>query len=89
MVTVPVPTEGTLLSISYVGKAGLRDVVDLDAEEEVAPVKIMVRKDTVRLLSQLNKRRNCFVRGPPGSGKSSSVWYWLLAHLKWNPGTVG
>lgn len=83
MKMVAVPTERTLLSVRHMGKAGLKE------DENVAPVKIMARNDTVRLFSQLNLQRNCFVRGPPGSGKSSSVWFWLLAHLEDNPGTVG
>lgn len=80
---VTIPTEGTLLSVPHMGQAGLR------ASANAAPVKIMARNDTLRLFSQLNLQRGCFVRGPPGSGKSSSVWFWLLAHLENNPGTVG
>ena len=80
---VTVPTKGTLLFVRHMGKAGLR------TDPNAPPVKIMARNDTVRLVSQLNLQRGCFIRGPPGSGKSSSVWFWLLAYLEDNPGTVG
>ena len=78
---VIVPNVGALLSVLHMEKSGLKIVE--------GPVPFMVRNDTSRLFAQLNLNRNCFIRGPPGTGKSSSVWFWLLTHLHDHPGRVG
>jgi len=72
MMAIDVPTVGSLLSIRHLKKTGLTGNDD--------ELSILAREDTVRLSAQLNKPRGCLLQGPAGTGKSCTVWYWLLAH---------
>lgn len=60
--------EGNVLNVPHLEKAGLK------------ATKLYVRSNVIRLW-QVLKTSSCVVQGPPGIGKSTSVWYWLLSKV--------
>ena len=63
---------GAVVNVPFVDEAGLR-------EESMVP--FMVRDEHLTLWGTLN-RVSCFLEGPPGSGKSTAVWFWLLRRVQ-------
>jgi len=46
--------------------------------------RLFCRKDTVRLLERLNQMKNGLrIFGPPGVGKSITVWFWMCYQAKY------
>jgi hypothetical protein len=60
--------EGHVLDVQHLDKAGLR------------PTDLYVRSCFISLWQVLS-RSSCVVQGPPGVGKSTAVWFWLLARV--------
>ena len=63
--------EGDIIDVQQLDKAGLPRT---DA--------LYVRGSTIGLWKELSRPTSCLVQGPPGVGKSTAVWFWLLARLK-------
>jgi hypothetical protein len=62
---------GIVAIFPFVDEAGLRK------EPEIS---FFVRNEHTTLWATLD-RTSCFLEGPPGSGKSTAVWFWLLRHV--------
>ena len=61
---------GTTVSVPHLAAAGL------------APTgKCLIRQDQADLWNALSAS-SCLVEGPPGSGKSTATWHWLLQRVK-------
>jgi hypothetical protein len=64
--------EASITNVPFLNKAGLR-------REETVP--FLVRSETLRLWETL-ERTSALVQGPPGSGKSTAVWFWLIRRVR-------
>lgn len=63
--------EGSVTSVPFMDVAGLR---------AIPSVSYFCRGETVELWNKLDSSSH-LVNGPPGSGKSTSVWFWLLRRV--------
>jgi len=74
----PVDAEGQWIDTKHMMHSGL-------AESK----RIYIRKDCLNLWKFLDSNRNCYVRGSPGTGKSTIAWQWCLytasqgASIRW------
>ena len=65
-------TAGTLVHVPYVSESGLR---------QEATIRFVITAQHGTLWAKLDAG-SCLVEGPPGSGKSTAVWYWLTQRVQ-------
>ena len=62
---------GQIYQVQHMQEAGLKESAD--------PVPFFCRTQHCSLWAMLEA--SCLVEGPPGSGKSTAVWFWLLRRV--------
>ena len=71
LLQAPTLQQGLVGDVPFIDKSALR------AE---STVPFMVLAEHEELWASLD-RGSCLVEGPPGSGKSTAVWLWLIRHI--------
>jgi len=63
---------GSTVEVPYLNESGLT---------RVSSVRFLIREQHVDLWDRMSDS-SCLVEGPPGSGKSTATWYWLLNRVR-------